>query len=36
VTHVFRLLISHDQSRYMVLQSHPLVFMRLILVGFGM
>jgi hypothetical protein len=27
VDHEFRLLASHDRSRYMVLQPHPLVFM---------
>jgi hypothetical protein len=33
VAHGFRLLSSHDQCRYMVLQHHPLVFICLILVG---
>jgi TRAP-type mannitol/chloroaromatic compound transport system permease large subunit len=33
VAHRFRLLISHDRSRYMVLQTHLLAFMCLILVG---
>jgi hypothetical protein len=36
VAHGFRLLMSHDQSRYMVLQLHPLAFVCLILVGFGL
>jgi hypothetical protein len=38
VAHGFRLLTSHDRSwsRYMVLQSNPLAFVCLILVGFGL
>jgi hypothetical protein len=36
VAHGFRLLMSHDRSRYMVLQPHPLAFVCLILVGFGL
>jgi hypothetical protein len=36
VTHGFWLLMSHDQSHYMVLQPHPLAFVCLILVGFGL
>jgi hypothetical protein len=36
MTHGFRLLTSHDQSRYMILQPHPLAFMCLTLVGFGL
>jgi hypothetical protein len=36
VAHGFWLLTSQDQSRYMVLQPHPLAFVCLILVGFGL
>jgi hypothetical protein len=36
MTHGFWLLTSHDQSRYMVLQPHPLAFVCLTLVGFGL
>jgi hypothetical protein len=36
VGHGFRLLKSHNQIRYMVLQSHPLAFVCLTLVGFGL
>jgi hypothetical protein len=36
VAHGFRLLMSHGRSRYMVLQPHPLTFMCLILMGFGL
>jgi hypothetical protein len=36
VTHGFRLLMSHDRSRYMVLHPHPLIFVCLTLVGFGL
>jgi hypothetical protein len=36
VAHGFRLLTSHDRSRYMVLQPHPLAFVCLTFVGFGL
>jgi hypothetical protein len=36
MAHEFRLLTSHDRSRYMVLEPHPLAFMCLTLVGFGL
>jgi hypothetical protein len=36
VTHGFWLLMSHDRSHYMVVQRHPLAFMGLTLVGFGL
>jgi hypothetical protein len=36
MAHGFRLLMSYDRSRYIVLQSHPLAFVCLILVGFDL
>jgi hypothetical protein len=36
MAHGFQLLISHNQSGYMVLQPYPLAFVCLILVGFGL
>jgi hypothetical protein len=36
MAHGFRLLTSHDRSHYMVLQPHPLAFVCLTLVGFGL
>jgi hypothetical protein len=36
VAHGFRLLMSHNWSHYMVLQPHPLAFVCLILVEFGL
>jgi hypothetical protein len=36
VADVFWLLMSHDLSRYMVLQPDPLAFVCLILVGFDL
>jgi hypothetical protein len=36
MAHGFRLLTSHDRSHCIVLQPHPLAFMCLTLVGFGL